>query len=641
MAEARSILLVDQNPEVARFLEALLTEYGYAVHPTARLTDAYRVMRAGRIDVGLVDAGALADGSGLDLVRSLRKRGNRLPLLFLSDRWLDDELYQELTRDLDVRLVRKPISANELLVQLQMVLGSLPDEGLLEVMTEELDREELDARRAARRIQVERARLEGALGTRLAELQTALDGTYDAPSVQVLLQQIRDASMTLGRASIARLADQGVQAVAAGEGPDAVLRTARSVVAAGMPQSDPNARARVLLLDEDPASAVHFGRVARELQLAIEVAPSLDGAAGLLHTAAVDAAVVHLGLRTIDPFHAARVLRSLAPSLPILFLGPEADVDARVSAVHAGGSFLLVDPVSAADLEAALLRIEAERATLQPQVLLVDAKGTFTSELSAALRPFSELSVLDEPRRLFEVLSERRPHALIVAGDLGGWSGFDVCRLVRGTSGWQHLPILLVLGDAPPEARIAAFEAGADDWIARPFLTEELIARIRARAERIRVMSDLSAVDALTGLKNRHGFVHAARERLAEAQRASRPVSICLLDVRGFDDINRERGHLAGERVLGGLGRTLAQRFRLGDVRGRWGGGEFVLCLLGIDRKTAAAIVARVAEEFAAHSFQTDDGSSFHAALATAIASYPEDGDTLDALVGAARSRMH
>ena len=540
-----------------------------------------------------------------------------------------------------MRLVRKPISANELLVQLQMVLGSLPDEGLLEVVPHELDHEDLDARRAARRIQVERTRLESALGARVAELQTALDGTYDGRAVQTLLQQIRDASMTLGRTSIARLADQGVQAVATGDAADAVLRTARSVVAAGMPRNDPNARARLLLLDEDAASAVHFGRVARELQLGIEVAPSLEGAAGLVHTAAVDAAVVHLGLRTIDPFHAARVLRSLAPSLPILFLGPEADVDARVSAVHAGGSFLLVDPVSAADLEAALLRIEAERATLQPHVLLVDAKGTFTTELSHALRPFSELSVLDDPRRLFEVLSERRPHALIVASDLGGWSGFDICRLVRGTSGWQHLPILLVLGDAPPEARIASFEAGADDWIARPFLTEELLARIRARAERIRVMSDRSAVDALTGLRNRNGFAHAARERIAEAQRASRPVSICLLDVRDFEDINRARGHLAGERVLAGLGRTLGQRFRLGDVRGRWSGGEFALCLLGIDRKTASAIVGRVAEEFAAHSFQTDDGSTFHAALSTAIASYPEDGDTLDVLVGAARSRMH
>src|SRR4030095_3492178 len=105
MAEARSILLVDQNPEVARFLEALLTQYGYAVRATARLTDAYRAMKTGRIDVGLVDAGVLDDGTGLDLVRSLRKRGNRLPLLFLSDRWLDDDLYQEVTRDLGVRLL--------------------------------------------------------------------------------------------------------------------------------------------------------------------------------------------------------------------------------------------------------------------------------------------------------------------------------------------------------------------------------------------------------------------------------------------------------------------------------------------------------------------------------------------------------
>ncbi len=185
-----------------------------------------------------------------------------------------------------------------------------------------------------------------------------------------------------------------------------MLRAAQAVVAAGMPNSDPNTRARVLLLDEDTASAVQFGRVARELQLQVEVAPSLEAPRASSHTAAIDAAVVHLSLASIDPFHAARVLRSLAPSLPILFLGPEADVDVRVSAVHAGGSFLLVDPVSSADLEAALL---ADRSGARDAPAPRPARrreGNVRAELSVALRPFAELAVLNEPRRLFEVLSE-------------------------------------------------------------------------------------------------------------------------------------------------------------------------------------------------------------------------------------------
>jgi diguanylate cyclase (GGDEF)-like protein len=228
----------------------------------------------------------------------------------------------------------------------------------------------------------------------------------------------------------------------------------------------------------------------------------------------------------------------------------------------------------------------------------------------------------------------------VVAGDLGAWSGFDVCRLVRGTVAWQHLPILLVLADAPPEARIAAFEAGADDWIARPFLTEELLARIRTRAERIRVLRERSAVDALTGLKSKAGFLHAARERLAEARRASRPLSICLIDVDDLDGVHRDRGHFAGERMLATIGRTLGQRFRLGDVRGRWGAGEFALCLLAVDRKTASAVVARVAAELQSMELQTEEGVTFHASVATAIASYPDDGDTIELLAAAARSRM-
>ena len=163
--------------------------------------------------------GALDGSNGLELVRSLRKRGNRLPLLFLSDRWLDDRALPGAdARPRAYGSCASPSPPTSCWSSSRWCSARSPTRGSSRSCRMSSIAKSMDARRAARRIQVERTRLESALGARVAELQTALDGTYDGRAVQTLLQQIRDASMTLGRTSIARLADQGVQAVAAGGG---------------------------------------------------------------------------------------------------------------------------------------------------------------------------------------------------------------------------------------------------------------------------------------------------------------------------------------------------------------------------------------------------------------------------------------
>ncbi len=85
--------------------------------------------------------------------------------------------------------------------------------------------------------------------------------------------------------------------------------------------------------------------------------------------------------------------------------------------------------------------------------------------------------------------------------------------------------------------------------------------------------------DPLTGLLNRNGFLALAARERAIADRTHTPLTIAVLDLNGFKQINDRLGHAAGDRVLAELGREWQARLRAGDILARHGGDEFVLLL--------------------------------------------------------------
>lgn len=100
--------------------------------------------------------------------------------------------------------------------------------------------------------------------------------------------------------------------------------------------------------------------------------------------------------------------------------------------------------------------------------------------------------------------------------------------------------------------------------------------------------------DSLTGLLNRNGFLAAANREHAIAQRSGNPLTLALLDLDGFKQINDQRGHVAGDRVLAELGRAWRERLRTGDILARHGGDEFVLLLPATSPESAVSVLDRL-----------------------------------------------
>ncbi|MDH5183854.1 MAG: diguanylate cyclase [Gammaproteobacteria bacterium] len=167
-------------------------------------------------------------------------------------------------------------------------------------------------------------------------------------------------------------------------------------------------------------------------------------------------------------------------------------------------------------------------------------------------------------------------------------SGTTLVRKIRNLGGEQaQVPILVMSGTEDTATRVAILESGASDYVAKPVLVEELIARIRNLIrmkklfERVEIqrkaLQKMAMTDQLTGLYNRHSLSDMAPKYLSEACRHGIPLSLVVVDVDHFKKVNDTFGHSTGDIVLVEVAALLRDSCRNEDFAARFGGEEFVL----------------------------------------------------------------
>jgi len=163
--------------------------------------------------------------------------------------------------------------------------------------------------------------------------------------------------------------------------------------------------------------------------------------------------------------------------------------------------------------------------------------------------------------------------------------------------------------------------------------------RARRRENEFAAISAAALTDALTGILNRRGFTEAAERELARASRYERPFVLAYVDVRGLKSVNDTEGHLVGDELIKTVAGLMKESARADDVVGRIGGDEFAL-LLGEQTAESAAPVfrrigARVEEARAGMEI------SVPWELTIGMASFPEDGTTLEELLEVSDRRLY
>jgi diguanylate cyclase (GGDEF)-like protein len=163
--------------------------------------------------------------------------------------------------------------------------------------------------------------------------------------------------------------------------------------------------------------------------------------------------------------------------------------------------------------------------------------------------------------------------------------------------------------------------------------------RARKREKEFVAISAAAQTDALTGILNRRGFMDAAERELARASRYNRPFVLAYVDVRGLKAVNDTEGHLMGDELIKTVAGLMKESARADDVVGRIGGDEFALLLGEQTVESAEPVIrrirARVAERRAAMEIRMPWE------LTIGIAAFPDDGATLEELLGVADRRLY
>ncbi len=332
-----------------------------------------------------------------------------------------------------------------------------------------------------------------------------------------------------------------------------------------------------------------------------------------------------------NSFEIAHELRRLPNyhSLPIGFISIDTSVSQRIAAVHAGASLFLDKPLNSTAFQTAVRRLVPPETECRPRILVIDDDEDFLAHISMMLSSENiEVHTRCSAANIVEDAADVNPDLILLDVIMDKISGHDACRVLRSTEAWRDVPVLMLTVYGNRKMLVQSFACGADDFVEKPIIKEELMARIKLRLDRMKMYHERADIDVLTGLPTRRPFLELFKMRLSEGIRFNKPVSLCLLDLDNFKKINDTYGHLAGDRVLSALGLLLNSRFRTMDIRGRWGGEEFAVVFYGETAKTSKMIIGRVLEEFGKMVFTGDHGEEFRVTFSAGVSTFPAAGRT-------------
>ncbi len=327
--------------------------------------------------------------------------------------------------------------------------------------------------------------------------------------------------------------------------------------------------------------------------------------------------------------------------LPIALVCESESDRNEIRNLWAGASMLVAKPLTALTFARLSERLASLRRAQKSTILVIEPDDDFATFLCATLDDRNTTVRAHDPNfSLFEELETHRPDLLVVNAHFSGLSSFDLCRTIRAIPRWQDMPIIMTTHRQQRETRIAAYQAGADDFLSTDINTEELRARVQVRLQRARTLKERTDRDMLTGLLTRRAFLEQLAARISEVARKNRTLAFCILDVDHFKTVNDTHGHPAGDRVLRTLGRLLRDRFRIEDLRGRWGGEEFTIVLVDEDARAAKQALDRVRNEFSQIPFMNQYDRPFYVTFSAGVADFPADGHDVETLLHAADSRL-
>jgi two-component system, cell cycle response regulator len=225
-------------------------------------------------------------------------------------------------------------------------------------------------------------------------------------------------------------------------------------------------------------------------------------------------------------------------------------------------------------------------------------------------------------------------------------NGLELCGNIRAMKKSGYTYFIILTTKANKQDVIEGLQAGADDFLIKPFDPNELRYRLKI-GERIislehRIL-ELANTDALTHILNRRAFMEKMEMELHRSRRTRIPLSLIFTDIDYFKKINDSYGHQAGDIVLQKFSEKLSEFVRPYDFAGRYGGEEFVICLPNITAVQSRSVAERIRKNVEKMKILLpDDPQPITITASFGVASFRfESQDSLNSLTARADEAMY
>jgi two-component system, cell cycle response regulator len=286
------------------------------------------------------------------------------------------------------------------------------------------------------------------------------------------------------------------------------------------------------------------------------------------------------------------------------------------------------------------------------RILIAEDDLVSRNILTALLTHFGHdvVAAVDGQQALEAMQQPDSPRLAIMDWVMPRMDGVDVCRHIRKITNANPPYIILLTGKDDEKSIVEGLDAGANDYLTKPYRNEELRARVGVGQRMLELQADLIRAkdalaheamhDALTGAQNRRAILQALAFEMSRAKRQNSSLSIGMCDIDHFKKVNDQYGHLVGDDVLKGFVKIMRHTMRDFELLGRYGGEEFLVISPQSSGMPHQPLYERLRKAIAETDIQTSAGGvPITVSIGVALATGAEEMDTLLASADAALYR--
>ncbi len=262
------------------------------------------------------------------------------------------------------------------------------------------------------------------------------------------------------------------------------------------------------------------------------------------------------------------------------------------------------------------------------------------------------LALVSDGLQALEIaLSPQAPRLLVLDWMMPGLSGPEICRRLLATPRERYQYVLLLTAKRNTADIVEGLEAGADDYLTKPFHTHEFFARIRVGERSIKLHDRLLAAqealrfqathDPLTGIWNRGALFELLHHEVERAQRKLTSLSLFLIDLDHFKRVNDKFGHPAGDAVLRETAQRLSTAVRAYDIVGRYGGEEFIVAAAELEPELPQQFAERLRQAVSSSPVNTTEAEIMVTISVGVATLHPSQESSVEKLIRCADSALY